>query len=154
MKPTRTIEKLAYGEGTPDELADMVPKWDELDLPRSYRGWDSMGIHGSGLSIRDTRDGRWYMTAPDALSARWFAACLIAHQAGCPPHWVDMGFTPLYNHDQGHYWFGGPYGKRFGYTPGDYEIDEYDLGTGFKWFKGGELEVRQYAYGLIKEVEQ
>jgi len=92
MKPTRTIEKLAYGEGTPDELADMVPTWDELDLPRSYRGWDSMGIHGSGLSIRDTRDGRWYMTAPDALSARWFAACLIAHAAGCPPHWADMGF--------------------------------------------------------------
>ena len=92
MKPVRTIEKLAYGEGTPDGLADLVPSWDELDLPRSYRGWDSMGIHGSGLSIRDTRDGRWYMTAPDALSARWFAACLIAHKAGCPPHWVDMGF--------------------------------------------------------------
>ena len=24
MKPVRTIEKLAYGEGTPDELADMM----------------------------------------------------------------------------------------------------------------------------------
>lgn len=153
MKPTRTIEKLAYGEGTPDELADMVPSWEELDLPRSFHGWDGGVEPSRELSMCNAPDG-WYMTAPDPAAARWFAACLIAHKAGLPPHWVDMGFEPIYNHDQGHHWFGGPYGKRFGYTPGDYEIDEYDLGTGFKWFKGGELEVRQYAYGLIKEVEQ
>lgn len=154
MKPTRTIEKLAYGEGTPDELADPVSSGEEI-LDHTISGkpiW--FGRYGMPeVSVEETPYSV-LVTAPTRIEARWFAACLIAHQAGCPPHWVDMGFTPLYNHDQGHYWFGGPCGKRFGYTPDDYEIEEYDLGTGFKRFDGGELEARQYAYDLIKEVEQ
>lgn len=150
MKPTRTIEKLAYGEGTPDELADKVSSWSDLFPTGPAVPW---GVD-PGSPYLDQILRVWCVYAPDELTARWFAACLIAHQAGCPPHWVDMGFTPLYNHDQGHYWFGGPCGKRFGYTPDDYEIEEYDLGTGFKRFDGGELEARQYAYDLIKEMEQ
>lgn len=150
MKPTRTIEKLAYGEGTPDGLADLVPSWGELFPVGQRVPWYSWKC----APRLDLNHGVWHVCAPDDMTVRWFSACLIAHQAGCPPHWVDMGFTPLYNHDQGHYWFGGPCGKRFGYTPDDYEIEEYDLGTGFKRFDGGELEARQYAYDLIKEMEQ
>lgn len=30
--------------------------------------------------------------APTFELYRWFADCLVAHAAGCPPHWVDMGF--------------------------------------------------------------
>ena len=175
MKPTRTIEKLAYGEGTPDELADMVPTWDELDLPRSYRGWDSMGIHGSGLSIRDTRDGRWYMTAPDALSARWFAACLIAHKAGCPPHWVDMGFTFegfVLNdgvdelgwsfrslHDGTQRWKFSVHAD----SPNSNNRNQWEVIAagvdgrpieGTHRFFNTELDARQHAYNLIKEMER
>ena len=175
MKPTRTIEKLAYGENTPDEMADMVPTWDELDLPRSYRGWDSMGIHGSGLSIRDTRDGRWYMTAPDALSARWFAACLIAHKAGCPPHWVDMGFTFegfVLNdgvdelgwsfrslHDGTQRWKFSVHAD----SPNSNNRNQWEVIAagvdgrpieGTHRFFNTELDARQHAYNLIKEMER
>ena len=175
MKPVRTIEKLAYGENTPDEMADMVPTWDELDLPRSYRGWDSMGIHGSGLSIRDTRDGRWYMTAPDALSARWFAACLIAHKAGCPPHWVDMGFTFegfVLNdgvdelgwsfrslHDGTQRWKFSVHAD----SPNSNNRNQWEVIAagvdgrpieGTHRFFNTELDARQHAYNLIKEMER
>ncbi len=176
MKPIRTIEKLAYVEGTPDGLADLVPSWDELDLPRSYRGWDSMGIHGSGLSIRDTRDGRWYMTAPDALSARWFAACLIAHKAGCPPHWVDMGFTfeegfvPNFGVDQIVWSFrslhDGTRGRRFSVhadSPNSNNRNQWEVIAagvdgrpieGTHRFFATELAARQHASNIIKEIEQ
>ena len=175
MKPTRTIEKLAYGENTPDEMADMVPTWDELDLPRSYRGWDSMGIHGSGLSIRDTRDGRWYMTAPDALSARWFAACLIAHKAGCPPHWVDMGFTFegfVLNdgvdelgwsfrslHDGTQRWKFSVHADSPNPNNGNRweviaaRVDGHPIKGAHRFFNT-ELDARQHAYNLIKEMER
>lgn len=148
MKPTRTIEKLAYGENTPDEMADMVPTWDELDLPRSYRGWDSMGIHGSGLSIRDTRDGRWYMTAPDALSARWFAACLIAHAAGCPPHWADMGFrtncSGWWHHTDECDLVDVSYP---GFTGDDWYVTIHEKSRKFTT----ELETRMHAYQLLED---
>ncbi len=32
MKPLRIIERIAYGDGTPDELADEVPTWEESQL--------------------------------------------------------------------------------------------------------------------------
>ena len=88
MKPARTIEKLAYGAGTPDELADMVPSWRDL-FPMGPRVlWGAR----PGAPNLDEVNGNPCVFAPDDITTRWFAACLIAHKAGCPPHWADMGF--------------------------------------------------------------
>jgi len=78
MKPTRTIEKLAYGEGTPDELADMVPGWDDILVLTS--GQDEMWIGNYGsqeFSVEETPHGI-AVNAPSSLGARWLAGCIIA----------------------------------------------------------------------------
>lgn len=176
MKPVRTIEKLAYGEGTPDGLADMVPKWEDL--------WDSPCGEGEiwigncedrVFSVEETPHGI-AVNAPSPLEARWLAGCIVAHKAGCPPHWVDMGFTfeegfvPNFGVDQIVWSFrslhDGTRRRRF-----SVHADSPNPNNGNRWeviaarvdghpikgahrFFNTELEARQYAYDLIKEMEQ
>lgn len=97
MKPTRTIDRVAYGVGTPDALADEVPAWAELP------GFCVWHVEQEAITVYEPDHGIWSAVAPTEIEARWFAACLIAHKAGCPPHWADMGFVcgsegPLWTH--------------------------------------------------------
>jgi hypothetical protein len=65
-----------YGDTTPEELADRVPSWSELRLA-----------------------GGWRATTYDSdLLQRWETACAVAHEYGCPPHWIDLGFVPNIYH--------------------------------------------------------
>jgi hypothetical protein len=172
MKPVRTIEKLAYGEGTPDGLADLVPSWGELFPVGQRVPWYSWKC----APRLDLNHGVWHVCAPDDMTVRWFSACLIAHKAGCPPHWVDMGFTfeegfvPNFGVDQIVWSFrslhDGTRRRRF-----SVHADSPNPNNGNRWeviaarvdghpikgahrFFNTELEARQYAYDLIKEMEQ
>ena len=172
MKPTRTIEKLAYGEGTPDELADMVPSWRDL-FPMGPRVlW---GARPGSPNLGEV-NGNSCVFAPDELTARWFAACLIAHQAGCPPHWVDMGFTfeegfvPNFGVDQIVWSFrslhDGTRGRRFSVhadSPNSNNRNQWEVIAagvdgrpieGTHRFFATELAARQHASNIIKEIEQ
>ena len=159
MKPIRTIEKLAYGEGTPDGLADLVPSWEDL--------WDSP--YGEGeiwigncedrvFSVEETPHGI-AVNAPSPLEARWLAGCIIAHKAGCPPHWVDMGFKAGWGWNSAAETSDICWRRQLGKKG----IVNAFPGWGVYASSGGpfashecdtELEARQYAYDLIKEMEQ
>lgn len=92
MSTLRVIEKVVFGDGTPDELADDVPMWEAL--------------RGNGVVLTQRVDQRWTVNRYDdwdgddgiggltEIEARWWTAVAIAAAAGCPPHWADMGMTP------------------------------------------------------------
>lgn len=155
MKPTRTIEKLAYGEGTPDGLADLVPSWGEL-FPMGPRVlWGAR----PGAPNLDEVNGNPCVFAPDDITTRWFAACLIAHKAGCPPHWADMGFKAGWGWNSAAETSDICWRRQLGKKG----IVNAFPGWGVYASSGGpfashecdtELEARQYAYDLIKEMEQ
>ena len=83
-----------YGHNCP-HLADIVggaPSDDDAICGSNYpedgfrwRYADQLEVNYVGTATLETK-------APSRAHARWFADCLIAHAAGCPPHWVDMGF--------------------------------------------------------------
>lgn len=98
MKPLRTIERVAYGDDCPDELADNVaPVLDaEADL-----FWQLFGVKVTALVEPSDNWGNRFTYEVESpvgsyltirvLEARWMARCAVAALAGCPPHWSDMG---------------------------------------------------------------
>ena len=82
MTAVRVIEWVAYGPGTPDELADDVPTWAEMGVvPRELRPSGSF---------------------PTPLHHRFWYAAALAAAAGCPPHWADLGFVA--GDEEGAWW--------------------------------------------------
>ena len=64
-------------------LADIV----SIARPSGFY-WLESGEFGA----TEARTGALQVQAPTFELYGWFADCLVAHAAGCPPHWVDMGF--------------------------------------------------------------
>lgn len=144
MKPVRTIEKLAYGAGTPDELADMVPSWRDL-FPMGPRVlW---GARPGSPNLGEV-NGNSCVFAPDDITTRWFAACLIAHKAGCPPHWADMGFrtncSGWWHHTDECDLVSVSYP---GFTGDDWYVTIHEKSRKFTT----ELETRMHAYQLLED---
>ena len=144
MKPVRTIEKLAYGAGTPDELADMVPSWRDL-FPMGPRVlW---GARPGSPNLGEV-NGNSCVFAPDDITTRWFAACLIAHKAGCPPHWADMGFrtncSGWWHHTDECDLVSVSYS---GFTGDDWYVTIHEKSRKFTT----ELETRMHAYQLLED---
>lgn len=108
MIALRLIERVAVGDGCPDELADPVPTWDELAMTvegestcrlRVGTCWvyAEVSLMDSWSVSFDEDETTVHPVCLDALTeieARWWSAVAIAAAAGCPPHWVDMGFVP------------------------------------------------------------
>ena len=93
LQPRRVIEKVCYGPHTPDSLGDVVPQWGDTDrgMPTAQEWWD---LEGRVARVGGDIGEHLAFAASTELEARWLAACCVAHNAGCPPHWVDMGFKP------------------------------------------------------------
>lgn len=83
-----------YGHNFP-HLADIVggaPSDDDAICDSNYPEDGFRWLHADRLEANYVGTARLEIKAPSRAHARWFADCLIAHAAGCPPHWVDMGF--------------------------------------------------------------
>lgn len=83
-----------YGHNCP-HLADIVggaPSDDDAICGSNYPEDGFRWRYADQLEVNYVGTARLEIKAPSRAHARWFADCLIAHAAGCPPHWVDMGF--------------------------------------------------------------
>lgn len=140
MKQMRTIERIAYGDGTPDLLADVVPRWAENGMP-SKGAWD-----WHARTRQYGKPNRMDFTTNSELEDRWLAACCVAHNAGCPPHWADMGFEPgLYGGDV--LWAG----DSLDYYPVGNMVQNFD--SGYQRDFDSELEARLFVLEIINPPE-
>lgn len=97
MKPLRVIERVAYGDDTPDELADdMGEPSDEIAAVCGQAGLVFQA--GWGKFHLVDQNGNVLHSGVTWTEIRWMARCLLAYAAGCPPHWADMGMVE--DHDQ------------------------------------------------------
>lgn len=123
LQPRRVIERVCYGPNTPDSLGDVVPWWGDIDrgMPTAQEWWN-LERHVARVG-GDVGEHSAFITSTE-LEARWLAACCVAHNAGCPPHWVDMGFINIFSESEKEWWWarGRPSAST---RPGDFDDGWY-----------------------------
>jgi len=95
------------------------------------------------LQVHDIGTGHLEIKAPSRSHAHWLADCLIAHAAGCPPHWVDMGFKAA------------SLGDRWLYKPDRIVLASADKSAGGPWavYDCTVFDVNAPVVGCLNEME-
>lgn len=115
-------------------LADIV----SIARPSGFY-WLESGEFGA----TEARTGALQVQAPTFELYGWFADCLVAHAAGCPPHWVDMGFKAA------------SLGDRWLYKQGKIVLVSAVKSAGGSWvvYDCTVSAMNPRAYGCLNEIE-